>query len=368
MHIVTYISYVFICQCEEKLHFVLDFCAGGELFFHLSRHKRFPESVALFYVAEVVLALEALHSHSIVYRDLKPENILLDSEGHIRLADFGLAKQGVSDPFTGAYSFCGTPEYLSPEVLNRRGHGVAVDWWNLGMVVFELLTGLPPWYTTDRKQLYHSIRHAPLHFPNLVSITASTFIASLLARDPVERLGSQGSWQVKGHRIFRHINWYAFEHRAVRPPIRPCCNSDDINFNNFDPIFTNLTVDSIDDSDSTNVVPAGYNQNTKSVSTRTTVVMEPKPKDGIDINEASYPSSKTDLEISSPVQSIKNCDSPHPLNDTYVTTPAGSGNDDSEQTVGRVSFSFDDLFHDFASFDEDEDEDEGNMDDSKLEH
>lgn len=301
------------------------------MFFHLSRYKRFPEAVAVFYAAEVVLALEALHSHNIVYRDLKPENILLDSEGHIRLADFGLAKQGVSDPFVGAHSLCGTPEYLSPEVLNRRGHGVAVDWWNLGMVMYELLTGLPPWYTTDRKQLYHSIRHAPLNFPNYVSITAATFITGLLARDPAQRLGSQGSWQVKEHRIFRQSDWYAYSRRMVRPPIRPCHNSDDVNFSNFDSMFTNLTLESIDDAES-----------------------EAKP--------AAVPTlaqlAANDSGVSTPSCKSTAC-TPSQSKKGYFDSGANrDGDPDSTDDASprRVSFSFDDVFHDFASFDQDDHE------------
>lgn len=163
-------------QTEEKLYFVLDYAAGGELFFHLSRVKKFSEAATRFYCAELTLALDELHAHSVVYRDLKPENILLDGEGHVKLVDFGLAKEGVSDAAMGASSLCGTPEYLSPEVLDRQGHGTAVDWWNLGMVTYEMLTGLPPWYTTNREKLFQSIRSAPLKFPMSVNRTAALFI------------------------------------------------------------------------------------------------------------------------------------------------------------------------------------------------
>lgn len=115
-------------------------------------------------------------SQGVIYRDLKPENILLDREGHIKLADFGLAKEGVSQATVGASSLCGTPEYLSPEVLNRQGHGHAVDWWNLGMVLYEMLTGLPPWYTTDKSVLFDRIRTAPIKFPIYFSRPAAHFI------------------------------------------------------------------------------------------------------------------------------------------------------------------------------------------------
>ena len=175
--------------------------------------KKFPEHLTRFYCAEIALALDCLHSNDIVYRDLKPENILLgktnttpfsrnvtysltyqlDGEGHIKLADFGLAKEGVSEAAEGAHSLCGTPEYLSPEVLDRQGHGTAVDWWNLGMVTYEMLTGLPPWYTTDREKLFDRLRHAPLKFPFYVNRPAASFIQALLNRNPIERLGSATS-------------------------------------------------------------------------------------------------------------------------------------------------------------------------------
>lgn len=163
-------------QTPSKLYFVLDYAAGGELFFHLTRMKRFPEHVAQFYAAELASALDSLHQIGVIYRDLKPENILLDREGHVKLADFGLAKEGVSDPICGATSLCGTPEYLSPEVLNRQGHGHAVDWWNLGMVLYEMLTGLPPWYTTDKSVLFERIRTAPLKFPAYLTRSAAHFM------------------------------------------------------------------------------------------------------------------------------------------------------------------------------------------------
>lgn len=168
----------FAFQNKERLFFVLDYCAGGELFFHLSRLGRFQEPMARFYTAELVLALEHLHSKGVVYRDLKPENVLLDSKGHIRLADFGLSKEGVNSAHAGTSSFCGTPEYLAPEILDRQpgGYGTAVDWWSLGMLLFEMLTGLPPWYTKDRKKLYAKLRSAPLVFPEYVGGVARDLI------------------------------------------------------------------------------------------------------------------------------------------------------------------------------------------------
>jgi serum/glucocorticoid-regulated kinase 2 len=154
-------------QTPEKLYLVLDYCPGGELFFHLSRFRRFPERVARFYAAELLLAMGHLHKRGIIYRDLKPENVLLDAEGHVKLGDFGLAKAGISHPYEGATSMCGTPEYMAPEVLGQLGHGFCVDYWGLGMIVYEMMTGLPPWYTTDRSQLFRRLKSAPLEIRRL---------------------------------------------------------------------------------------------------------------------------------------------------------------------------------------------------------
>jgi serine/threonine protein kinase len=165
--------------------------------------KKFPEHMARFYSAEITLALDTMHEHGVVYRDLKPENILLDGEGHIKLADFGLAKEGVHEAAEGAHSLCGTPEYLSPEVLDRQGHGTAVDWWNLGMVLYEMLTGLPPWYTTDRDKLFERLRSAPLKFPFYVSRPAASIIQVLA----LPRLHPLPIFQLCSHHDF---------------PFRPC--------------------------------------------------------------------------------------------------------------------------------------------------
>ena len=183
-------------QTQDKLFFVLDYCAGGELFFHLvctlfcrynafhtilsksqGKAGRFPETRAKFYAAEIVLALEYVHSLDVIYRDLKPENVLLDSQGHVRLTDFGLSKEGVSDHSSGATSFCGTPEYIAPEVLLRQGHGRAVDWWSLGALLFEMLTGLPPFYSRNRQTMFEKIMQADLQCPECVSPVAQDLLS-----------------------------------------------------------------------------------------------------------------------------------------------------------------------------------------------
>ena len=137
-------------QTPEKLFLILDYCPGGDLGEHLQREKRFSEEKARFYLAEVLLALEDLHKRDIIFRDLKPDNIVIDAEGHAKLTDFGLSKEGVLNPSEGARSFCGSVAYLAPEMLRRTGHGKAVDWYLLGVVFYEMLVGVPPYYANNR--------------------------------------------------------------------------------------------------------------------------------------------------------------------------------------------------------------------------
>ena len=162
------------------------------------------------------------------------------------MADFGLAKEGVSEAAEGAHSMCGTPEYLSPEVLDRQGHGTAVDWWNLGMVTYEMITGLPPWYTTDREKLFERLRSAPLKFPFYVSRTAASFIQGLLVRNPLERLGARGGSEVTAHSFFASIDFDALYHRELAPPFNPCRNQEEKDSENFEKEFTAMPVISVD--------------------------------------------------------------------------------------------------------------------------
>ena len=139
-------------QSPSKFHLIMEFCPGGELFYHLHRLKTFDEDQAKFYFSEILLVLEYLHKHEIVYRDLKPENILLDTEGHIKLIDFGLSKQGVGRNGV-SFSFCGSAEYMSPEMLNGSAHGRSIDYYALGALLYEMLIGIPPFYSKDKKEM-----------------------------------------------------------------------------------------------------------------------------------------------------------------------------------------------------------------------
>lgn len=266
----------FAFQTDDKLFLVLDYCAGGELFFHLSRHRKFRESWTRFYAAELLLTLGHLHSKGVIYRDLKPENVLLDSEGHVKLGDFGLAKANIRHPYKGAMSMCGTPEYMAPEVLQQLGHGFCVDYWGLGMLTYEMMTGLPPWYTTDRNQLYRRLKSAPLEIPSFFSAHVSSFVISLLQRDPRRRLGVRGVKSAVSHEFFRGIDFRDIITKRIRAPIQPCegwtedrahkksydamdnfkgmVHSDEIDkaTANFDKSFTRMSVNSVAEPDNEN--------------------------------------------------------------------------------------------------------------------
>merc|ERR1719282_350373 len=198
-------------QTPKKLYFVLEYCSGGELFFHLSRAGRFPEARAKFYICELLLAIHYLHGLNIIYRDLKPENVLLSALGHVKLTDFGLSKEGIEDNFS-AKTMCGTPEYLAPEILDKKGHGKAVDWYSLGALLFEMLTGLPPFYTKDRNKLFDRIRNEDLKYPAHMSRIAIDVCAQLLEKDPNKRLGSgpTDGAEIKAARFFSDVDWVAY--------------------------------------------------------------------------------------------------------------------------------------------------------------
>ncbi|XP_035528282.1 serine/threonine-protein kinase Sgk2b [Morone saxatilis] len=227
----------FSFQTPNTLYFVLDYVNGGELFFHLQREGSFPEPRAAFYAAEMALALGYLHSLEIVYRDVKPENILLNSEGHIMLTDFGLCKEGVA--IGGImHTFCGTPEYLAPEVLQGHPYSPAVDWWGLGTVLFEMLYGLPPFYSRSKAEMFENILHAPLQLPSGASQAACSLLKGLLERDFFKRLGaSRDLVELQEHPFFASINWDDLLAKKVRPPFIPKVTGPcDISY--IDPEFT----------------------------------------------------------------------------------------------------------------------------------
>ncbi|XP_055076266.1 serine/threonine-protein kinase Sgk1 isoform X1 [Misgurnus anguillicaudatus] len=231
----------FSFQTTDKLYFVLDYVNGGELFYHLQRERVFLEPRARFYAAEIASALGYLHSLHIVYRDLKPENILLDSQGHIVLTDFGLCKEGL-DPNATTTTFCGTPEYLAPEVLQKQAYDRTVDWWCLGSVLFEMLYGLPPFYSRNTAEMYNNILHKPLVLKPNVSNAGRDLLEGLLHKDRTKRLGSKDDFlELKFHSFFSPINWEDLMSKKITPPFIPSV-SGPTDLRHFDPEFTHLPV------------------------------------------------------------------------------------------------------------------------------
>ncbi|SCV71875.1 BQ2448_4569 [Microbotryum intermedium] len=229
----------FSFQSETDLYLIMDYKSGGELFHHLQKEGRFTEDRARFYTAEITLAFEHLHKFDIVYRDLKPENILLDATGHIVLCDFGLSKPDLpSDALTN--TFCGTTEYLAPEVLlDDHGYSKLVDFWSLGVLLFEMCCGWSPFYAEDTQQMYKLICFGKVKFPRgVIGEDGKQFVKGLLNRNPKHRLGAQrDTEELKEHPFFKLIDWEALAARQIPPPFKPYVDSDE-SVANFDPEFT----------------------------------------------------------------------------------------------------------------------------------
>lgn len=205
----------FAFHTPAKLYYVLNFCNGGDLYFLLSRCKKFKEQQARFYAAEVFLALQHLHSLGVIYRDLKPENVLLDADGHVKLTDFGLSKESHT-----ADTFCGTPVYLAPEIWKRQTYGFEVDWWSLGCVLYEMVCGLPPFWGDTIKDVYKKVLHTQPRFPQMER-PCQTIIEGLLAQDPTVRLGNvENGNDIKTHEFFRGMEWDGLLAKTMKPPFK----------------------------------------------------------------------------------------------------------------------------------------------------
>ena len=233
---------VFCFQTDERIYFILPFLSGGELFQHLRKFRTFDEEKVRFYGAQIALALEYLHSKGIVYRDLKPENILMDDQGYLKLADFGMAKKLKGDE--KAMSFCGTPEYLAPEIITMEGHDKMADWWSFGILLFEMLCGLPPFYVENLDKMYELIKNSSVKFPRRITLSeeAKDVIRKLLEKNPKKRLGSQsGIEEIKSHPFFASIDFNLVEQKKMKAPFVPeLANDTDVQY--FDEEFTNEEV------------------------------------------------------------------------------------------------------------------------------
>uniref|UniRef100_A0A8D3BU80 Ribosomal protein S6 kinase n=1 Tax=Scophthalmus maximus TaxID=52904 RepID=A0A8D3BU80_SCOMX len=254
------LTYAF--QTGGKLYLILEYLSGGELFMQLEREGIFMEDTACFYLAEISMALGHLHQKGIIYRDLKPENIMLNNNGHVKLTDFGLCKESIHDG-TVTHTFCGTIEYMAPEILMRSGHNRAVDWWSLGALMYDMLTGAPPFTGENRKKTIDKILKCKLSLPPYLTQEARDLLKKLLKRNASLRLGAGpgDAAEVQAHPFFRHINWDDLLARKVEPPFKPFLQSAD-DVSQFDSKFTSQTpVDSPDDStlsESANQVFLGF--------------------------------------------------------------------------------------------------------------
>lgn len=206
-------------QDSSSVFMVMDFIEGGELFSLLRKSQRFPNPVAKFYAAEVTLALEYLHSHDIIYRDLKPENILLDKNGHIKITDFGFAKE-VKDV---TWTLCGTPDYIAPEVVTTKPYNMSVDWWSLGVLIFEMLTGYTPFYDKTPMKTYENILHGEVRYPANLNPDVLDLMQRLITKDLSRRLGNLqgGSADVKAHPWFSEVIWDKLLSKDIETPYEP---------------------------------------------------------------------------------------------------------------------------------------------------
>ncbi|TNV85463.1 hypothetical protein FGO68_gene6274 [Halteria grandinella] len=216
------LNYAF--QSKDKLFLILEYCPGGDLARLLQKEKRFSEDRARLYAAQILLAIQYLHRRDIIFRDLKPDNVVVDSQGHALLTDFGLSKEGVLDNIS-AKSFCGSVAYLAPEMLKRSGHGKSVDWYLLGVLLYEMLVGQPPYFCNNKEQLFYNIQKGVLKLPASISNEAKSLLISLLNRNPNKRLGAgpTDAEEIKRHPFFDQVDWdkvLAKGYDMPKPPLR----------------------------------------------------------------------------------------------------------------------------------------------------
>ncbi|XP_032408594.1 protein kinase C epsilon type-like isoform X3 [Xiphophorus hellerii] len=236
-----YLTQLFCCfQTKDRLFFVMEYVNGGDLMFQIQRSRKFDEARSRFYAAEVTSALMFLHWHGVVYRDLKLDNILLDADGHCKLADFGMCKEGILNGVTTT-TFCGTPDYIAPEILQELDYGPSVDWWALGVLMYEMMAGQPPFEADNEDDLFESILHDDVLYPVWLSKEAVSILRAFMTKSPNKRLGcvtAQGCEDaIKVHPFFREIDWMLLDQRKIKPPFKPRIKTKR-DVNNFDQDFT----------------------------------------------------------------------------------------------------------------------------------
>ena len=230
-------------QSADRLYFVMEYVNGGDLMYHIQRCGRFEESACVFYGAEITLGLLFLHSYGIIHRDIKLDNVMLDKDGHVKIADFGMCKENIRGDAT-ASTFCGTPDYIAPEIIRYQPYDKSVDWWAFGVLLYEMLCGAAPFDGDDEEELFHSILMRNVTYPRQLSKEAREICKAFLVREPENRLGCgpNSNDEIMCNPFFRHIDWHKIEEQEIQPPFKPKI-SDPRGADNFDGFYTNLNPD-----------------------------------------------------------------------------------------------------------------------------